>query len=202
MAEVARSDAPTRGESSNSCYADGPRSLAGAGRDHLRIAWEITKRQAVLAIMAAGFVLLARLVGLGFMADFLSRTALIGFLTGVGIQVALGEISGMLGMKSGGQSTLLRTWNDLLQIDEINVCALSITLSTLVVIVVSKVGARSAKTHPYTRCCTEWSTPNRLSANRMALGSHGEAGSYRLLYVRGDTRPKCCHLSRLCRALP
>jgi hypothetical protein len=29
--------------------------------------------------MAAGFVLLARLIGLGFMADFLSRTALIGY---------------------------------------------------------------------------------------------------------------------------
>src|SRR5262249_15496780 len=46
----------------------------------------------VLACMAAGFLLVARLLGLGFMADFLSRTVLIGFLTGVGIQVALGEV--------------------------------------------------------------------------------------------------------------
>src|SRR5262252_6328225 len=34
----------------------------------------------VLACMAAGFLLVARLLGLGFMADFLSRTVLIGFL--------------------------------------------------------------------------------------------------------------------------
>src|SRR6516165_6723865 len=47
----------------------------------------------VLAFMAAGFLLLVRLLRLGFMADFLSRTVLVGFLTGVGIQVALGEIA-------------------------------------------------------------------------------------------------------------
>lgn len=53
---------------------------------------------AVLALMAAGFLMLARIIGLGFMADFLSRTVLIGFLTGVGVQVALGQVSGMLGL--------------------------------------------------------------------------------------------------------
>ena len=53
----------------------------------------------VLALMAAGFLILARLIRLGFLADFLSRTVLIGFLTGVGIQVALGQITGMLGLK-------------------------------------------------------------------------------------------------------
>ena len=57
----------------------------------------------VLAIMAAGFVLLARILTLGFMADFLSRSVLVGFLTGVGIQVALGEIAGMLGLQGGGR---------------------------------------------------------------------------------------------------
>jgi MFS superfamily sulfate permease-like transporter len=62
---------------------------------------------AVLAFMAAGFLLLARFIGLGFMADFLSRTVLIGFLTGVGLQVALGQISGMLWLKGGGHGTLV-----------------------------------------------------------------------------------------------
>ena len=54
---------------------------------------------AEFALMAAGFLILARLMRLGFLADFLSRTVLIGFLTGVGIQVALGQITGMLGLK-------------------------------------------------------------------------------------------------------
>ena len=36
-------------------------------------------------------LLLARLARLGFLANFLSRTVLVGFLTGVGIQVAAGS---------------------------------------------------------------------------------------------------------------
>jgi MFS superfamily sulfate permease-like transporter len=70
--------------------------VASTGSDeHLALA-------GVLAFMAAGFLILARIIHLGFMANFLSRTVLVGFLTGVGIQVALGEISGMLGLKGGG----------------------------------------------------------------------------------------------------
>ena len=73
-----------------------------------------------LALMAAGFLILARLMRLGFLADFLSRTVLIGFLTGVGIQVALGQITGMLGLKGGGRGTLGKLWNDLLQLGQVN----------------------------------------------------------------------------------
>src|SRR5215469_13869492 len=92
---------------------------------------------AVLAIMAAGFVLLARVIGLGFMADFLSRTALIGFLTGVGVQVALGEVSGMTGLKGAGQG-LLKFWNDLHQIDQVNTYSLDIAFCTFMVILGAK----------------------------------------------------------------
>jgi len=92
----------------------------------------------VLAIMAAGFVLLARILTLGFMADFLSRSVLVGFLTGVGIQVALGEIAGMLGLEGGGHGTLAKIWNDFRQIDQVNAYALTIAISVLVVIIGTK----------------------------------------------------------------
>jgi len=93
---------------------------------------------AVLAFLVAGFLILARIIGLGFMADFLSRTVLVGFLTGVGIQVAFGEISGMLGLKGGGHGTLDKVWQDLQQIEQVNVYALVVALSVLLVIVGSK----------------------------------------------------------------
>ena len=112
--------------------AAGMVGLATVGSD------EYVALAAVLAFLAAGFLLLARVIGLGFLADFLSRTVLVGFLTGVGIQVALGEISGMLGLKGGGHGTLQKIWNDLQQIREINVHALAIALSVLVVIVGSR----------------------------------------------------------------
>ena len=93
---------------------------------------------AVLAFMAAGFLILARIIGLGFLADFLSRTVLVGFLTGVGIQVAFGQISGMLGLKGGGHGTLGKIWTDIQQIDQINYYALATALAVLVVLIGSK----------------------------------------------------------------
>src|SRR5215470_8569105 len=43
----------------------------------------------LVALLTSGLLLLARLLRLGFLADFLSRTVLVGFLTGVGFQVAI-----------------------------------------------------------------------------------------------------------------
>jgi SulP family sulfate permease len=50
------------------------------------------------ALLAGGLLWLARVARLGFLAEFLSRTVLVGFLTGVGIQVAAGQLGGMLGI--------------------------------------------------------------------------------------------------------
>jgi sulfate permease, SulP family len=93
---------------------------------------------AALAFMAAGFLILARVIGLGFMADFLSRTVLVGFLTGVGVQVALGQISGMLGLQGGEHGPLEKVWSAIQQIERVNVYALGVTLGVLLVIVGSK----------------------------------------------------------------
>ena len=56
------------------------------------------------ALMCAVLLVAARLLRLGFIANFLSRSVLVGFLTGVGLQVAMGEIGGMLAItgKTGG----------------------------------------------------------------------------------------------------
>src|SRR5262245_60872675 len=54
----------------------------------------------VSALLAGGLLWLARVARLGFLADFLSRTVLVGFLTGVGVQVASGQVGGMLGIPS------------------------------------------------------------------------------------------------------
>jgi sulfate permease, SulP family len=57
----------------------------------------------LVALVAAAMLLLARTLRLGFLADFLSRTVLVGFLSGVGVYVAGNEVHGMLGLKHGGQ---------------------------------------------------------------------------------------------------
>jgi sulfate permease, SulP family len=52
------------------------------------------------------YVQLAGLARLSFLANFLSRTVLVGFLTGVGIQVAAGQLPDMLGVTAAGGQTL------------------------------------------------------------------------------------------------
>ena len=88
----------------------------------------------VLALMAAGCLVVARVIGLGLLADFLSRTVLVGFLTGVGIQVALGQLAGMLGLASGGHGALGKICADLQHIDKTNLHAVAISVIVLVVI--------------------------------------------------------------------
>jgi sulfate permease, SulP family len=92
----------------------------------------------LLALMAAGLLILARFIGLGFLADFLSRTVLIGFLTGVGIQVSLMQIGGMLGLPKGGISPIDRLYHDIQHLHQTNFHTLAVTFAVLAVIVGSE----------------------------------------------------------------
>jgi SulP family sulfate permease len=92
----------------------------------------------ILALLAAAFLILARIINLGFIADFLSRTVLIGFLTGVGIQVAVGQIPGMLGIPGGGLGPVQDVITDLQQIGQTNLYTLGVSIGVLVIIVGSR----------------------------------------------------------------
>ena len=92
----------------------------------------------LLALMAAGFLLIARIVRLGFLSDFLSRTVLVGFLSGVGIQVAAGEIAGMLGLTAGGRGTIHRLVSTFKEIGQTNATSLLIAVSVIAIIVGSR----------------------------------------------------------------
>jgi len=60
----------------------------------------------LVALLTAGFLLLARLFKLGFLADFLSQTVLVGFLTGVGFQVGIAVLGEMLGVPVDSRKTV------------------------------------------------------------------------------------------------
>lgn len=60
----------------------------------------------VTALLTAGLLLLARIFRLGFLADFLSRTVLVGFLTGVGLQVAAAMLGDMFGLATHSRQTI------------------------------------------------------------------------------------------------
>lgn len=58
---------------------------------------------AMTALLTAAMLVVARLFKLGFLADFLSRTVLLGFLTGVGFQVSIAMLGDMLGIAVSGR---------------------------------------------------------------------------------------------------
>ena len=61
-----------------------------------------------VALLTAIFLLLARLLKLGFVADFLSQTVLVGFLTGVGFQVGIAVLGQMLGIQVSSHRTVVQ----------------------------------------------------------------------------------------------
>ena len=64
----------------------------------------------MVAMLTAGLLFMARIFRLGFLADFLSRTVLVGFLTGVGLQVCIAMLSDMTGVATTSRYTLGRAW--------------------------------------------------------------------------------------------
>ena len=59
-----------------------------------------------VALLTGGFLLIARLLKLGFLADFLSQTVLVGFLTGVGFQVGIAVLGELLGLEVHSQRSI------------------------------------------------------------------------------------------------
>ena len=109
--------------------AAGLAGLAAAGSP------EYVELAGLLALLVAAMLLVARLVGLGFIADFLSRTVLIGFLTGVGVQVAAGQVAAMLGVEAEGDRTLIRLEDALRQVPDANGATVLVSLAVIVVVV-------------------------------------------------------------------
>src|SRR6478609_2010641 len=94
------------------------------------------------ALLAAVFLLLARVARLGFLANFISRTVLVGFLTGVGIQVAMGQLAGVLGVPAPHVSpdrasgTVIKFWDTLTEIGETSGATLAVSLGVLATLIV------------------------------------------------------------------
>ncbi|MEO7205487.1 MAG: SulP family inorganic anion transporter [Steroidobacteraceae bacterium] len=84
----------------------------------------------MVALLTGGFLLLARIFKLGFLADFLSRTVLTGFLTGVGFQIGIAMLGDMFGVAVTSHYSLVRVWQVLASLSQPNFPTLA--LSTIV----------------------------------------------------------------------
>jgi MFS superfamily sulfate permease-like transporter len=94
------------------------------------VAWS-----SLVALVCAGLLVVARLFRLGFLGDFLSASVLIGFLTGVGIQVLAGQIPDMLGIPKGTGNWFEQQWSTITHVVDASGWTVAFALGTLAIIV-------------------------------------------------------------------
>ncbi len=110
--------------------------LAGLGISGLSpnsaewVAWT-----SLVALVCGALLVLARLLRLGFLGDFLSASVLIGFLTGVGISVLTGQLPDMLGIPKGTGNWFEQQWSTLTHLGDANGWTMAFAGGTLVIIV-------------------------------------------------------------------
>jgi SulP family sulfate permease len=92
----------------------------------------------MVALLTAGFLLLARIFRLGFLADFLSRTVLVGFLTGVGFQVGIAMLGDMLGVAASSRRTVGQLWQIIQSLGQVHVPTLAISAAVVGAILVCR----------------------------------------------------------------
>src|SRR6516165_4241165 len=95
----------------------------------------------LIGIVVAAILILARILQLGFLADFLSRSVLVGFLSGVGVQVAVGQLHDMLGIEKGGHGFFRQLLYTFEHLRDTHLPSLFIALAVLAIIVLFEVVA-------------------------------------------------------------
>jgi sulfate permease, SulP family len=123
----------------------------------------------MLALLAGALLLLARVLRLGFLANFLSRTVLIGFLSGVGIRVACGELAPMFGFESVGRGPAAEVWHWAGNLGHTSLTTLAVSLAVLLV---TAVGPRLARRAPWALLSVVGAT---VASAVFSLSAHGVA---------------------------
>ncbi|MGW1344348.1 SulP family inorganic anion transporter [Kribbella sp. NPDC002412] len=90
------------------------------------------------ALVCGALLIVARLLRLGFIGDFLSASVLIGFLTGVGIQVFSGQIPDLLGIPKGKGNWFEQQWHWISSLSSIELGTFAFGLATIVIIQIFK----------------------------------------------------------------
>jgi high affinity sulfate transporter 1 len=106
--------------------------LAAAGSEqYVRLA-------GLAALLTGGLLIAVRLARLSFLANFLSRTVLVGFLTGVGIQVAAGQLPDMLGVTAASKQTLPKLADTVRALPHVQWADVAVSIAVIVVVVVAR----------------------------------------------------------------
>ena len=155
----------------------------------------------LVALVCGGLLVVARLLKLGFLGDFLSASVLVGFLTGVGIQVFAGQIPDMLGIPKGTGNWFEQQWWTITHIADANLWTVGFAVGTLAIIVGFKRFLPKIPGRVVAWCRGRRRRPGRLPTDWPAGGDHTQRHPQgprdRVLLFRADHRPERGHLPQL-----
>jgi sulfate permease, SulP family len=89
---------------------------------------------AMLALLVGGVFLGARLVRLGWIADYLSRPVLIGYIHGVAVVLIIGQLGKLLGLNISAESPPGELLEVIREIDEINWATFAVGMTCLAIL--------------------------------------------------------------------
>ena len=93
---------------------------------------------AALGVMVGGLCLLGGVLRLGFVANFLSKPVIVGFMHGLALVIAVAQLPKVLGLKSQGGNTLEQAVSLLHRLGYTNLTALAIGAGTFAVILLCR----------------------------------------------------------------
>jgi high affinity sulfate transporter 1 len=95
------------------------------------------------ALITAAFLLLSSLLRLGFLSNFLSRTVLVGFLSGVGVSLVLGQVPDMLGVVTGESGVWGHVLGAVIHIGQTHALTFAMAVAVVVLtLVLDRIGSR------------------------------------------------------------
>ena len=98
---------------------------------------------AALALVCGVLCLVGWAVGLGFVADLLSKPVLVGYLTGVAVLMIVSQLDTLTGIVVTGESRPAQVWSALTSLDEVHLPTLLLSAALLVLLLVlSRVAPR------------------------------------------------------------
>ncbi len=86
---------------------------------------------AALAALVAGVYLAAFLIRLGWIADYFSQPVLVGYITGVAILIALGQLGKLVGLTSDQDNAIVAAGDIVTQLDEANAATVGLAVVSL-----------------------------------------------------------------------
>jgi sulfate permease, SulP family len=91
---------------------------------------------AALALVVAAVFAVAGLLRLGGVADLISKPILVGFLFGLGMTIAVGQLPKLFGVEGGSGNFFPKLWDLLGQLDETSATTLAVGIGSLAALVV------------------------------------------------------------------